>query len=55
MKWSAGDGRLAGQFKPEFLNRVDNVVIFHSLDREHIAKIVRIQLVRLNQLLAQRA
>jgi ATP-dependent Clp protease ATP-binding subunit ClpB len=43
----------AGQFKPEFLNRVDNVVIFHSLEREHIAKIVRIQLERLNKLLAQ--
>jgi ATP-dependent Clp protease ATP-binding subunit ClpB len=45
---------LRSQFKPEFLNRVDNVVIFHSLDREHIARIVEIQLVRLNKLLAQR-
>jgi ATP-dependent Clp protease ATP-binding subunit ClpB len=45
---------LRGQFKPEFLNRVDNVVIFHSLEREHIAKIVRIQLERLNQLLKAR-
>jgi len=45
---------LRAQFKPEFLNRVDNVVIFHSLDREHIARIVEIQLNRLNKLLNQR-
>jgi ATP-dependent Clp protease ATP-binding subunit ClpB len=45
---------LRAQFKPEFLNRVDNVVIFHSLDREQIARIVEIQLVRLNKLLTQR-
>jgi len=45
---------LRAQFKPEFLNRVDSVVIFHSLDREHIARIVEIQLARLNKLLAQR-
>ena len=45
---------LRSHFKPEFLNRVDNVVIFHSLDREHIAAIVDIQIKRLNQLLAQR-
>ena len=47
-------GSLRSQFKPEFLNRVDNVIIFHSLEREHIARIVEIQLRRLNQLLAQR-
>ncbi len=45
---------LRAQFKPEFLNRVDNVVIFHSLDRQHIASIVDIQMRRLNQLLASR-
>ncbi|MFH1057623.1 MAG: ATP-dependent chaperone ClpB [Pseudomonadota bacterium] len=45
---------LRAHFKPEFLNRVDNVVIFHALDREHIGRIVDIQLVRLNKLLAQR-
>ena len=45
---------LRAQFKPEFLNRVDNVVIFHSLDREHIGRIVGIQMGRLNKLLAQR-
>jgi ATP-dependent Clp protease ATP-binding subunit ClpB len=45
---------LRRQFKPEFLNRVDNVVIFHSLEREHITAIVKIQLERLNQLLKAR-
>jgi ATP-dependent Clp protease ATP-binding subunit ClpB len=45
---------LRSAFKPEFLNRVDNVVIFHSLDREQIGKIVNIQVQRLNRLLAQR-
>ena len=45
---------LRAQFKPEFLNRVDNVVIFHSLDRQHIGRIVGIQMTRLNKLLAQR-
>ncbi|WP_449246746.1 ATP-dependent chaperone ClpB [Desulfarculus baarsii] len=45
---------LRAQFKPEFLNRVDNVVIFHSLDKEHIAHIVELQLARLGKLLASR-
>jgi ATP-dependent Clp protease ATP-binding subunit ClpB len=41
-------------FRPEFLNRVDEVVIFHSLTREHLAQIVDIQLERLRALLAER-
>lgn len=45
---------LRAQFRPEFLNRVDNVVVFHSLDREQIVSIVGIQMARLNKLLAQR-
>ncbi len=45
---------LRAQFKPEFLNRVDNVVVFHALEREHIARIVEIQMRRLNKLLASR-
>jgi ATPases with chaperone activity, ATP-binding subunit len=45
---------LRAQFKPEFLNRIDNVIIFHSLDRDQIGRIVDIQLERLNKLLAQR-
>ncbi len=45
---------LRAQFKPEFLNRVDNVVIFQALTREEIGRIVESQLGRLNRLLAQR-
>jgi len=43
---------LKRNFRPEFLNRVDEVLIFHRLDETHMAAIVRIQLERLNQLLA---
>jgi len=35
-------GELKRTFRPEFLNRVDNVVVFHSLSEEHIRKIVDI-------------
>ncbi|MDD5434045.1 MAG: ATP-dependent chaperone ClpB [Nitrospira sp.] len=41
-------------FKPEFLNRVDDVIIFHSLDREQLKKIVDIQLGRLLKLLEEK-
>jgi ATP-dependent Clp protease ATP-binding subunit ClpB len=40
-------------FRPEFLNRVDDVIIFQSLDESEIARIVDIQLGRLEQRLAQ--
>ncbi len=36
--------RLREQFKPEFLNRIDETVIFHTLKREHLQKIVRLQI-----------
>jgi ATP-dependent Clp protease ATP-binding subunit ClpB len=42
-------------FKPEFLNRVDEVVLFHRLSREHIRRIVEIQLQQLEARLAERA
>jgi ATP-dependent Clp protease ATP-binding subunit ClpB len=45
---------LRAHFKPEFLNRVDDVVIFHQLGREHIDRIVDIQLERVRRLLADR-
>ncbi|MGD8441275.1 MAG: ATP-dependent chaperone ClpB [Holophagae bacterium] len=45
-------GELKQHFRPEFLNRVDEVLIFHKLDQEHMAAIVRIQLERFNELLA---
>ncbi|MGQ9888653.1 MAG: ATP-dependent chaperone ClpB [Aggregatilineales bacterium] len=45
---------LDAHFKPEFLNRLDEIIIFHSLTQEHIAQIVSIQLERLGRLLAER-
>jgi ATP-dependent Clp protease ATP-binding subunit ClpB len=45
---------LRAHFKPEFLNRVDDVILFHQLGREHLDRIVDIQLVRLQRLLAER-
>ena len=38
------DEILHAQFKPEFLNRVDEIIIFHALKREHLSRIVDIQL-----------
>jgi ATP-dependent Clp protease ATP-binding subunit ClpB len=45
---------LHDHFRPEFLNRVDDTLVFGSLSREHIGKIVNIQLARLGRLLAER-
>jgi ATP-dependent Clp protease ATP-binding subunit ClpB len=46
---------IVGQhFRPEFINRVDDVVVFHPLGREHIRKIVDIQLGYLHDRLATR-
>jgi len=44
---------LKNHFRPEFLNRVDDVIIFQSLDESELARIVDIQLGRLEQRLAQ--
>ena len=41
-------------FKPEFLNRVDDVVIFHQLSQEQIGHIIDVQLERLRAMLAER-
>ncbi|BET25591.1 ATP-dependent Clp protease ATP-binding subunit ClpB [Limnobacter thiooxidans] len=41
-------------FRPEFINRVDELVVFHALDNAHIANIARIQLQRLQQRLISR-
>jgi len=41
-------------FRPEFLNRVDETVVFHSLSREHLKQIVDIQLEHLRARLAER-
>jgi len=44
---------LKRHFRPEFLNRVDDIIIFHSLDEDQLAQIVEIQLKRLEKRLAQ--
>ncbi|NEX93645.1 ATP-dependent chaperone ClpB [Caulobacter sp. 17J65-9] len=43
-----------GHFRPEFLNRIDEVILFHRLARAHMGDIVRIQLERVEKLLADR-
>ena len=40
-------------FRPEFINRIDEVVVFHSLDQKHIASIAKIQLAYLEKRLAK--
>ncbi len=47
-------GELREHFRPEFLNRVDEVVVFHPLGTEHLIKIVEIQLERLRSRLEER-
>jgi len=43
---------LRGQFKPEFLNRIDETIVFHNLSPDQIGKIVEIQIDRLGKRLA---
>ena len=45
---------LRNEFRPEFLNRVDEIVVFHSLNRDHLKQIVEIQLAHLRERLAER-
>jgi ATP-dependent Clp protease ATP-binding subunit ClpB len=45
---------LRAHFKPEFLNRVDETIVFHQLRREQIDRIVEIQLERVKKLLSDR-
>ncbi|AOY83687.1 ATP-dependent chaperone ClpB [Moorena producens JHB] len=44
---------LRSHFRPEFVNRVDDVIIFHTLTRDELRKIVGIQLKRIERLLAE--
>jgi ATP-dependent Clp protease ATP-binding subunit ClpB len=41
-------------FRPEFLNRIDEIIVFHALSEEHLKQIVEIQLERLRDRLAER-
>jgi ATP-dependent Clp protease ATP-binding subunit ClpB len=43
-----------GHFRPEFLNRIDEIILFHRLKRDEMGAIVEIQLKRLVKLLAER-
>jgi ATP-dependent Clp protease ATP-binding subunit ClpB len=46
--------QLVEHFRPEFINRIDEIVVFEPLTREQIAEIVDLQLERLRQRLAER-
>ena len=46
-------GELKSHFRPEFLNRIDETVVFHGLDAQHIASIAKIQLHQLQERLAK--
>jgi ATP-dependent Clp protease ATP-binding subunit ClpB len=45
---------LKEHFRPEFINRIDEIVVFHKLDKSMLEKIVDIQLEKVNELIAQR-
>ena len=45
---------LRKHFRPEFLNRIDDTIVFHALDERHLGQIVEIQLGRLRKRLAER-
>ncbi len=45
---------LKSQFRPEFLNRIDDIVVFHKLSQEHISQIVTLMLDRVAERLAER-
>jgi ATP-dependent Clp protease ATP-binding subunit ClpC len=47
-------GELKKTFRPEFLNRIDSVVVFHSLNKEHIRQIVDLMLGLVSQQLAEK-
>ena len=47
-------GLLQQHFRPEFLNRIDDVIVFHALDRQQVAEIARIQLGLLQRRLDDR-
>jgi ATP-dependent Clp protease ATP-binding subunit ClpB len=47
-------GEVRQKFRPEFLNRLDDIILFHRLQRSEMTKIVDIQMQRLHKLLADR-
>ncbi|MCK5651993.1 MAG: AAA family ATPase, partial [Gemmatimonadetes bacterium] len=57
MEWEEIDktvrGEMRNQFRPEFLNRVDDTILFRPLDAGHLRKIVDLQLERVHELVAE--
>jgi ATP-dependent Clp protease ATP-binding subunit ClpC len=47
-------GELKKTFRPEFLNRIDSVMVFHALTKEHIRKIVDLMLALVNKQLEEK-
>jgi ATP-dependent Clp protease ATP-binding subunit ClpB len=45
---------MRNSFRPEFLNRIDEIIIFHALQKEELRQIVKLQIQRLEQRLADR-
>jgi ATP-dependent Clp protease ATP-binding subunit ClpB len=56
--WAEVEGQVTGalrhHFRPEFLNRVDDIIVFRPLSMEQLAEIVELQLARLRELLAEK-
>src|SRR4029077_10945813 len=47
-------GTVRAHFRPEFLNRVDEIILFHRLQKSEMGRIVEIQFARLSRLLEER-
>jgi ATP-dependent Clp protease ATP-binding subunit ClpB len=45
-------GEVKAQLRPEFVNRIDEIIVFHALDEKHIQSIARIQIRQLEKRLA---
>src|SRR3970040_879417 len=41
-------------FRPEFLNRIDDIIVFHALALDHIKQIIRLMIARINKQLAEK-
>lgn len=52
--WEVAPSRSAVLNEPEFLNRVDEIIFFHPLQKEHLGKIIEIQVEQLQKHLADR-
>jgi ATP-dependent Clp protease ATP-binding subunit ClpB len=48
------DAELHQRFRPEFLNRIDDVIVFHALELPHIKRIIGVQIQRLAKMISER-